>query len=350
MRRTEAHAFADLVDVLASLRFPFSARVENSDEADLVAQLPDGTSLPIEVKAYRTVTPDLVTKFTDGHLAHGVTGVVVADQITPAARDALAEAGWGWLDRRGHLGLLAGPVMIDMAIAPLIETSGRPETLTLATSVGLDVAVALLSLANRKSTIRGLASFTGRSTGAVHRAMRGLRAENLIDADGHPLHRELFWEAANEWRPERVPIAGVSRQGDAQRTEQLNLGLDDIAGGVGWALGDVVAANVFGAPAPVSSDYPPDFYVRDTRSVRVARALYGEPVSAERRGATVAVPPVQWACERRVPALALRRDHSMLEFGFVHPVIAALDLAADPSRGREMLDGWNPPAPYVRVW
>lgn len=350
VKRTEERAIADLIEALESLRYPLSAHVEHSDGADLVAQLPDGKVVPIEVKALRTVTPDLVPQIVDRHLSHGVTGVVVADQVTPAARDALAQAGWGWLDRRGHLGLVAGPLMIDMAIKPLLETSGQPATRALETSVGLDVAVALLSMPNRKRTIRSLVDFTGRSMGAVHQAMRGLKGENLIDAGGQPLYRELFWEAADRWRPERVALAGVPRPGDARRTEQLHLGLDDIPGGVGWALCDVVAANVFGAPAPVSGDYPADFYVPDTRSIRVARAVYGEPMGAELRGATVAIPPVKWVCEHRVDAIALGRDHPMLEFGFVHPVIAALDLAADPSRGREILDSWNPPAPYVRVW
>jgi hypothetical protein len=33
-----------------------------------------------------------------------------------------------------------------------------------------------------------------------------------------------------------------------------------------------------------------------------------------------------------------------------HPLFVALDLAADPGRGREILDGWTPPADVARVW
>jgi Winged helix-turn-helix DNA-binding len=349
VERTEGRGVADLAEALVSLRFPGEVARPDRDGVDLIATLPDGTAIPFEIKAYKTVTPDTVARLVETQLPQGVTGVVVADYVTPAARDALADAGWGWLDRRGHLGLRAGSLIIDSPVTPLIEPAGQPGARAVEAGVSLDVAVALLANPDGEHSIRDLASYTGRSVGAVHRAIRRMTNEGLIDR-GRPLHHELFWEAADRWRPQRVGLAEAPRPGDAQRTEQLHLGLDDITGGVGWAVTDAIAANLYGAPAPVRGDEPPDFYVPDSRTVRVARSLYGEPINAELRSATVAVPPVQWVCEHRVDPVELGRQHPRLEFGFVHPVVAALDLAADLSRGREILEQWTPPPPYVRVW
>ena len=350
MQRTIGHAAADLAEAFSALRFPINVVSAPHHGADLVATLPDGTRLAFEIKAYKTVTPDLVRNIIGTPLDPGVTGVVVADQVTPAAGDALAEAGWGWLDRRGHLAVHAGSLLVDVPVPRQLEASGQPATPTLDTGVGLDVAVALLTDPARKHSIRELVAFTGRSLGAIHRAVRGMTGEGLIDAGGLPLRRELFWEAADRWRPQRVALAGAPQPGDAKRTEQLHLGLDDIGGGIGWALTDAIAANIYGAPVPVRGDAPPDFYVPDGRIVRVARALYGEPPSPELRAATVAVAPVRWACEHRVDPIGLGRPHVWLEFGLVHPVVAALDLASDASRGREILLDWTPPDPYERVW
>lgn len=351
VERTGERAVADLAEALAGLRYPVASVPTSSDRGgDLVATLADGTQLFFQVKAYRTVTPDAVVAIARTRLPPGVVGIVVADQVTPAAGDELARAGWGWLDRRGHLSVQAGPLVIDTQITPRLDAGGRPSKPVLENRVALDVAVALLAHPDRKLSIRDLVAYTGRSLGAVHAAVKGLRAEGLIDERQGPLFRELFWEAADRWRPARIPIAERPRPGDARRTEQLHLGLDDITGGVGWAVTDALAANVFGAPAPVRGDDPPDFYVPDSRIVRVARALYREPLSVELRGATVAVAPVSWVCQHRVDATKMGRQHPLLDFGFVHPVIAALDLAADASRGREILESWTPPPPYVRVW
>jgi hypothetical protein len=137
--------------------------------------------------------------------------------------------------------------------------------------------------------------------------------------------------------------------GDAGRTAQLGLALDDIDT-VGWVLCDTLAAGGFGALGVVRGNYPADFYVPDERIVRVSRQLYGDAITTESRGATVAVPPVQWACAHRIDLGKVGRQHSRNKWPVVHPVIAALDLSIDPGRGREILDGWTPPEPYVRVW
>lgn len=351
MERTQEHAVADLIDSLASLRRPVHARRQDRQGVDLLLTSADGSEIAIEVTALSRVTPEDADRIVRQH--HEANGIrlVVADQVTPAARDLLAGAGWGWLDRRGHLSLAAPAILIDTDVPPILETAGRPVTPALDTSVGLDVGVALLVSPDRRRSIRDLVDFTGRSLGAVHRAVNALTSEGLISrSSGLPLATELFWEAAGRWRPRRVALAGRPRALDAERTSQLDLGLEHIESSAGWAVADVAAANVFGALAPLPGDAPPDFYVPDDREVRVARSLYGDATRDVDRLATVAIPPVGWACRRRIDATALGRNHPLLEFGFVHPVVAALDLASDAGRGREILRDWTPPEPFIRVW
>jgi hypothetical protein len=123
-------------------------------------------------------------------------------------------------------------------------------------------------------------------------------------------------------------------------------GVEDIEG---WAVCDTVAANAYGAAAVVGGAFPPDFYVPTERIVRVARQLFGD-ATYDGRQATVAVPPAKWGCRRRIDTALLGRDHPWAEWPAVHPVFVALDLAIDPSRGREILDAWTPPEPFHRVW
>ena len=33
-----------------------------------------------------------------------------------------------------------------------------------------------------------------------------------------------------------------------------------------------------------------------------------------------------------------------------NPLFVALDLARDPGRGRQILDGWQPPRPWRKIW
>ena len=62
----------------------------------------DGTRLGLRLVARAHPTPaDLGQVVADG--AGRLPALVVADRISDAGRDVLRKAGWGWLDRRGHL-------------------------------------------------------------------------------------------------------------------------------------------------------------------------------------------------------------------------------------------------------
>lgn len=297
--------------------------------AEPALELPDRRRLTLDIVALASPRPGDVDRLIADRIPSDATPVLVADRLVPRVRGRLSAAGWGWLDRRGHLRLVADTVAIDADLPPLLDdrpTRARP---VLETSVGLAVATALLvDQPARPKSVRTLVGFTGHSVGAVHRALRALKDAGLVAADGLPVTPDLFWEAAGRWRPERVPLL-----------ERLD---DDIPDD--WALCDTLAAAAFGAPVVVRGDHPPDFYVADERTVRVCRQRFGDPVTYERRGATVAVPPVWWARARSVHVDGERW------FLVVHPVIAALDLSTDEGRGREILDNWDPPQSYVRVW
>jgi hypothetical protein len=345
--RNRRDAVADLVEALRTIGVNASAGAGPGDRGvDMAVRLADGSTITVDVKALVAPSPSEVASLVSRSDRVG-TPVLVADRLAPATREALNEAGWGWLDRRGHLRLLAGNLIVDTEV-PGSDGPGRSRPV-LETDVGLDVACALLAYPDDRLSVRRTVDITGRSLAAVHSALTGLRGAGLTDGSGKPLTPDLFWEVAPRWRPQRTPLGGCPHAGDAPRTDQLGLGLNDDDGAEGWAMCDTVAANAYGAAAVVGGAFPPDFYVPSERIVRVARQLYGD-ATYDSRQATVAVPPARWACRGRVDTAFLGRDHPWGEWPAVHPVFVALDLAVDPSRGREILDGWTPPEPFRRVW
>lgn len=348
MKRTkEREATADLAAVLSAL--PFKLTVRAGARSDLVLVAPDGRRTEVEVKALGSPTPADVHRLARQKPPADRVPVLVADRIVPRVRSQLSEAGWGWLDRRGHLYISTDGLLVDTDVAPLIERSTRVRP-TLDTAVGLDVGVALLTQPHTRLSVRQLVAFTGRSLGAVHQALRGLGDEGLVQASGEPLNPELFWEAAARWRPDRIALGDVPGADDRRLVDQLGLATAPGVGATGWALTDTLAANAYGAAAVVRAGYPPDFYVPDERTIRVARLHLGEPVTPERRKATVALPPVGWVCGHRVDLGAVVSRRRRPAWPAAHPVVVALDLSTDAGRGREILDAWSPPEQFERVW
>jgi len=100
-------------------------------------------------------------------------------------------------------------------------------------------------------------------------------------------------------------------------------------------------------PVVVTSGSPPDFYVPDRSVVTQARSLLGI-AEYGRHACTVAVAPAPYVCRHR------HRNTKTADTAFPlpSPVVAALDLAIDPARGREMLELWSRDlgAEIHRVW
>ncbi len=314
--------------------------------AGLTAEV-NGVRLNIYVEVAATVTPESLTnqlhRRSDTSLQAAPAHLLVADRIVAAAREVLREQGWSWLDLRGHLHLSGPGVLVDTAV-PAAPDVPRPVDL-FAGKVALEVACALLLTPERPGSVRQLARELQRSPSSVSAVMNSLRKAQLVDAQGLPVTPELFWETASAWRPARTTVARVALLDDPTIAGALRTGWGEPPTGVGWALTDTMAAAAYGAPAGVRAGYPPDFYVPDKTTAHRAEALLGVPASEAARGATIRIAPVPQVCSLRFPA-----PPDGPPWPLAHPLFVALDLAADPGRGREILEGWNPPQEVTRVW
>lgn len=248
--------------------------------------------------------------------------LVVADRISEPGRDVLRRSGWGWLDRRGHLRLWASGVRIETPIPGHSRRGGDPGGNPW-TAVGLEVALASLIEPDRVVSTRHLAGVIGRSVGAVHEMTARLAAVGLIgNASRLPLLPDLFWETAAHWPDD-------SWMG-------LPLELADVAERAGMATlvrVDERAATLGGARIAAAGDLPARVYAPNERVLRRLRNL------ADRDARTrtwVRVAPVGWLPTN--PDHPADGDHP---WTVAHPIVCALRLAADPARGREIVEDWG---------
>lgn len=325
---------------------PAENRSTGHSTADLIAEI-NGALLDIDIKVAATVTPDSLAKqlprWSGTPPQAASAPLLVADRIVAAAREILREHGWSWLDLRGHLRLSGPGVLVDTAVpaAPKI-----PRAVGLfAGKVAIEVACALLLAPERPASVRQLARDLNRSPSSVSAAMNSFREAQLIDSEGLPVTPELFWETASAWRPASTTIARISLLHDPTITAALRTGWSELTTGTGWALTDTMAAAAYGAPAGVRTGYPPDFYVPDATTAHRAETLLGRPTSDDARGATIRIAPVPQVCTLRNPG-----PPDGPPWPLANPLFVALDLAADPGRGREILEAWNPPEGVTRVW
>lgn len=326
-------------------------KTDGPDMPDLVMVDADDRRLFFEVKRIAQATPAHVSQLVAGDVRRdgGVLRVLVADRIPESSRAALRSHGWGWLDLRGHLHLAGQGIFVDADVPPVLERSERIDAFT--GPAGVEVACSLLLSPGTRNGVRGLARVLGRSPSTVSEVLRALRRQGLATEDGMAVVPDLFWATADVWRPREAALADLPHPGDKGVGNALRLGLDDIENEVGWALTGTVAAAVYGAPVAARSDYPPDFYVPEMAVLRRATRLLGQAEDAEHRTASARVAPVPAICQRRVAPVAPRTPLSAgKNWPLARPLFVALDLALDPGRGREILDGWEPPQPWQRVW
>jgi hypothetical protein len=349
-----------LADTLrhATGSFARSVSVRPSRDIDILVNLADGRTLVGEVKAAAHAEPARIAKALPEWTAElerlrsdtrdhaGTFAVLVADAIPDATRALLRDAGWSWLDRRGHLFLQAPGLLInDNAVEPhprAAPTAGRSAPIN--GRAGLAAAAALLIRPEEPPGVRELAREGGLAPSTISAAMKSLRDSSLIDQRGRPLIPEMFWALADAWAPDRVALASAPIPGRATRLG-LNLGHLDQPG---WATSGTLAASAWGAPVPVRSGFPPDFYVPSPRQARAASRQLHAAANWEDRGCTVAVAPVPQVVLPRYDAESLAAP--WLEWPLTHPLFVALDLAQDRSRGVEILSGWTPPSEFRRVW
>jgi len=348
----EAEAAADLVAALGSRITGATFSTEASKRGGtgrvgVVMTTPPGGRWEFEVKALSRADPSRVEAMLSkmGVSRPDAIRVLVADEIPQASRHVLARAGWGYLDRRGHLRVMEAPsMMLDVDVDPLGRSIPRPRQPIRGAS-GISYAAALLMEPGEPRSIREVARRAHLSVSTVADAARSIREAALIGRDGHPLIPDLFWALSDAWRPERVALLGKPIPGEASTTTALGVFGDPNE--PGWAVTGDLAAVSYDAPLAIGTGSPPDFYVPDRLTATNAARTYQIAPDPSAASCTVAVAPTLLACAPRFEAPGRRGAH--VEFFLTHPVFVALDLASDKARGVEILSGWNPKG-FTRVW
>ncbi|MBW8803598.1 MAG: MarR family transcriptional regulator [Catenulisporales bacterium] len=354
-RNPEAiHAFIDAVEAIGlhvarptvideavealGLNSAWSKATDNGT-ADVVLDL-DGRRVPVEIKYRATLMPLDVPRLKYKSTAPGGLRVLIADRIAASTRETLNSQGVGWLDLRGRLRIAGSGVFVDTDVPAMATRFERVDAFS--GTAGVEVACSLLLHPDRPPKVRELARELGRSPSTVSEILKRLREQRLIDSDGHPMIPDLFWETVQPWETRPIAIAQYPHPtGDSRFAGALQLGLGDLES-PGWALTDTLAAVEYGAPLAAGSAYPADFYVPTSAVVKRAVQVFGEASEWNSRRATVRVAPISAVCDARVESTGT--------WPLAQPLFVALDLASDPERGREVLDGWTPPSPWRRVW
>lgn len=248
--------------------------------------------------------------------------VLVADRVTAEARSRLADAGWGWLDRRGSLRVRGPGVLIDTTV-PASARPGQAPDDPIRGRAGIAIAYRLLAHPSESiSTTRSGLAF---APSTISDALKWMRSAGLIDSDGLPVTPELFWALAERWTPDRTWLAKEPDRSAPDTSE--------------WCVAGTVAAAELGAPI-VSTGATPDLYVPGPVMVTIAARRYGVARDASVAAASIAVAPAREVTGETLPPL-----HQ--PWPLANPVAVALDLAQDRARGREVLENWSPPE---RVW
>jgi hypothetical protein len=319
----------EIVDALGRAGVPAAFR--RSDRSLVV----DGAPVDVKVRRMAVVTP--VTARGLGRLPGDAVGIVIADRISADARAVLAEQGWGWVDRRGHVRVWQPGLRVSTESRPLSAVSANSRFDSVFPPVGIESALALLKEPEREWTVKDLAVAVGRSAGGVSERLRSLREAGLVDRHNRPICPDLFWELVGPWH---VRPVGLGTFPDlAGPFDQLSwLGLPS-----GWVLTDTRAALLLGAPMLGSETAPPDFYVPQPSIADLAISHFGRA----RGEPSATVRPIHFAGIHQMEPFRQTSGG----FRLAHPVVVALDLAHDQARGREMVESWDPTSLGVqRVW
>jgi hypothetical protein len=255
-------------------------------------------------------------------LSRGEPGVVVANRISGPARALLEREGWSWLDRRFGAHLNDGNRDIEVRFADGRPPARRGGTATDAIRgrAGIAYAAAVLCSPEQPPSLRSVAAAVGMSPQSVANAAARLVDAGLLDAGRQPVVPDLFWALADVWRP----------------TQEV--GVAELPSGDGWVLAADRAAAALGAPV-VNLDLRPTLWAPDAVALRRAERRLGR-AAGDDLVATIALAPTPL-----VTATATAGE----PWALPHPVFAALDLARDRGRGREILDAWTPEGVDV-VW
>ena len=343
-RLTEEQQLGLAVDDLIAL-------ASKVDRLDVVASGPGQVSISSEERSWsaRVVARDAMGEPDVRQLvarAGRGANVAVANEISEPARALLSAKGWSWLDRRLGAHIADGERSVDILYVTRPEDQGdRPRPLRTSSPstdgpirgrAGISYAAALLCHPGERPSLRSIAAVIGMSPTSVSTAAKHLAEAGLIEPDGSPAYPDLFDALAAVWGPlEARPVAAVPEPDDPR----LHAHVDDLTSR-GWALGGDLAALELGAPI-FTTDERPVQWVPTLVELRRAERHLGSAAWSERAG-VLAVPST--------PLVNLTRGGvGASGWPLPHPVFAALDLAQDPGRGREVLDQWSPEG-FRAVW
>src|SRR5918993_5274224 len=154
----------------------------------------DGARVALNLVARAHPTPADLRQLVEAATGH-LPALVVADRISEPGREELRRAGWGWLDRRGHVRVWTPGVRIESPVGQGTGTR-RPPVANPWTTVGLEVALAALIAPTEQVTARRVAPRIGRSVGATHEIIARFAEAGLVGRNTkQPLLPDLFWEA-----------------------------------------------------------------------------------------------------------------------------------------------------------
>jgi hypothetical protein len=246
--------------------------------------------------------------------------LVVGDRITADARSVLREAGWSWLDLRGHLHLRGGGLLIDTAVDDVSGPTGQRVSSPVRGRAGLAVAYWLCEHPDEALSPTRHSATLGFAPSTISTTAAALAEGGLVDEDRRGVLPELFWELADAWRPRWTWLAGRPEPED----------VPDAKRGTSWVLtGDRVAAAI-GAPLVSAGKGPPEFFVPGPIDITVAGRRYG-----------VVTPGTGMAAVAVAPVRQVLFGQGRLDGWQAAPDLAvALGLAGDPARGREILQDW----------
>lgn len=306
-------------------------RPATSLRGDLLLRTPDGREVLLDVYSATVVNPELAQELVARVAGTGgkedVVPVVVGDLVGEAAREILRTAGWGWLDRRGHLRIVTEGLWLDVGVDPLPRAPRDQGGQPVRGASGIAVAAAHLLWREGPPGVRALARRVGLSAGAISVARRRLVDAGLLGSDGVAEIPELFWALAAAWPPGWTPI-GVP---------------PERVFGEGVVITGTHAGAQQGASVVVTRDYPLELLAPDEASFQRVRALSGRAGEGQ-PGARLALAPTPLAVDAE-----LVRSPGEEGRPTAHPLFVALELAADPGRGVEALERWAPVG-WSRVW
>ena len=244
----------------------------------------------------------------------GATPMLVADRITSDAREVLSGSGWSWLDRRGRLHLRGPAVRIDVDVPERETRPSGSQNDPLGARAAVGVAYWLSSRRGSALSPSRHSKPLGMAPSTISVTVRAFRDAGLVDEAGAGLFPELFWELAGHWATPATTLAS-----SPSPTKE-------------WRRGGTAAAVAHGAPVVASQDQPVELYVASKLEVTMAARRFG----------TTAGPGAP-ALLRIAPTPLLFSTPAGPRAGrwlSVPVLAAALDLAQDRARGREILENW----------